>query len=144
MGALAISPVSPDSLCTAPVVFVAVKLHVSEDTILAPELDSQYAAMRIHRASGGCRAVACSKLCAGIRKLMQDPALAQDWPQRPLHIIVAFGPGGTTDVVARIIGQGLQERLRQSVVIENRAGAGGTLATMWWHAQKRMATRWAS
>src|SRR3984893_10484577 len=59
--------------------------------------------------------------------LMQNPALAQDWPQRPLHIIVAFGPGGTTDVVARIIGQGLQERLRQSVVIENRAGAGGTL-----------------
>jgi tripartite-type tricarboxylate transporter receptor subunit TctC len=76
--------------------------------------------------------------------LMQNPALGQDWPQRPLHIIVAFGPGGTTDVVARIIGQGLQERLRQSVVIENRAGAGGTLATMWWHAQKRMATRWAS
>ena len=59
--------------------------------------------------------------------LMQNPALGQDWPQRPLHIIVAFGPGGTTDVVARIIGQGLQERLRQSVVIENRAGAGGTL-----------------
>ena len=59
--------------------------------------------------------------------LMQNKALAQDWPQRPLHIIVAFGPGGTTDVVARIIGQGLQERLRQSVVIENRAGAGGTL-----------------
>jgi tripartite-type tricarboxylate transporter receptor subunit TctC len=55
------------------------------------------------------------------------PAPAQNWPQRPLRFIVAFGPGGTTDVVARIIGQGLQQRLGQPVVIENRAGAGGTL-----------------
>jgi tripartite-type tricarboxylate transporter receptor subunit TctC len=58
---------------------------------------------------------------------MQTPALAQDWPQRPLRIIVPFGPGGTTDVVARIIGQGLQQRFGQAVVIENRGGAGGTL-----------------
>ena len=55
------------------------------------------------------------------------PATAQDWPQRPIRIIVAFGPGGGTDIVGRIIGQSLQERLGQPVVIENRPGAGGTL-----------------
>jgi tripartite-type tricarboxylate transporter receptor subunit TctC len=54
-------------------------------------------------------------------------APAQEWPQRPIRIIVAFGPGGGTDIVGRIIGQSLQERLGQPVVIENRPGAGGTL-----------------
>jgi tripartite-type tricarboxylate transporter receptor subunit TctC len=54
-------------------------------------------------------------------------AAAQEWPTRPLRIIVAFGPGGGTDIVARIIGQSLQEKLGQPVVIENRPGAAGTL-----------------
>jgi tripartite-type tricarboxylate transporter receptor subunit TctC len=58
------------------------------------------------------------------------PAAAQDWPQRPLHIIVGFGTGGTTDLLARIIGQGMQERLGQAVVIENRPGAAGTLGNL--------------
>jgi len=55
------------------------------------------------------------------------PASAQDWPQRPIKIIVAFGPGGGTDIVARIIAQALQERLGQPVTVENRTGAGGTI-----------------
>lgn len=54
-------------------------------------------------------------------------AAAQDGPQRPVRIIVGFAPGGATDVVARIIGKGLQERLARPVVIENRPGAAGTL-----------------
>jgi tripartite-type tricarboxylate transporter receptor subunit TctC len=55
------------------------------------------------------------------------PASAQDYPQRPVRIIVSFGPGGGADIVARIVGQSMQERLGQPVVIENRPGAGGTL-----------------
>ncbi|HEY1364518.1 MAG TPA: tripartite tricarboxylate transporter substrate binding protein [Xanthobacteraceae bacterium] len=55
------------------------------------------------------------------------PAAAQDWPQRTIRIIVSFGPGGGTDIVGRIIGQSLQEKLGQPVVIENRPGAAGTL-----------------
>jgi tripartite-type tricarboxylate transporter receptor subunit TctC len=55
------------------------------------------------------------------------PSQAQDWPQRSIRIIVAFGPGGGTDIVGRIIGQSLQEKLGQPVVIENRPGAAGTL-----------------
>jgi tripartite-type tricarboxylate transporter receptor subunit TctC len=54
-------------------------------------------------------------------------AAAQEWPQKPIRIIVAFGPGGGSDIVSRIIGQALQEKLGQPVVIENRPGAGGTL-----------------
>jgi tripartite-type tricarboxylate transporter receptor subunit TctC len=52
---------------------------------------------------------------------------AQDWPQKPIRIIVAFGPGGGTDIVGRIIAQSMQEKLGQPVVVENRPGAGGTI-----------------
>lgn len=56
-----------------------------------------------------------------------DNATAQEWPQRTIRIVVAFGPGGGTDIVGRIIAQSMQEKLGQSVVIENRPGAAGTL-----------------
>lgn len=56
-------------------------------------------------------------------------AQAQDWPkQRPIQFVVAFGPGSTTDIVARLVGQKLGEALGQSVVIENKPGAGGNIA----------------
>ncbi len=55
-------------------------------------------------------------------------ARAQAWPARPVHIVVGFAAGGTTDIVARIIGQWLTERLGQSFVIENRPGAAANLA----------------
>jgi tripartite-type tricarboxylate transporter receptor subunit TctC len=54
-------------------------------------------------------------------------ALAQEWPQRPIRIIVAFGAGGGADIISRILGQSMQEKLGQAVVIENRPGAGGTI-----------------
>ncbi|TMJ93384.1 MAG: tripartite tricarboxylate transporter substrate binding protein, partial [Alphaproteobacteria bacterium] len=54
-------------------------------------------------------------------------ARGQDWPQRSLRIIVPFGPGGGADIIGRIVGQSLQEKLGQPVVIENRPGAAGTL-----------------
>jgi tripartite-type tricarboxylate transporter receptor subunit TctC len=54
--------------------------------------------------------------------------LAQsDYPNRPIKLIVGFAPGGSTDIVARIVGQRLGERLGQTIVIENKAGAGGTI-----------------
>ena len=54
-------------------------------------------------------------------------ASGEDWPVRPLRVIVPFGPGGGSDIIGRIIGQSLQEKLGQPVVIENRPGAAGTL-----------------
>lgn len=56
-------------------------------------------------------------------------ARAQDWPQGPVRIVVPFAPGGSTDAVARLVSPGLQQRLGQSVVIENRSGAAGSLGT---------------
>jgi len=56
-----------------------------------------------------------------------SPASAQDYPTKPIRIVVPFGPGGGGDIVGRIFGQALQEKLGQAVVIENRPGAAGTL-----------------
>jgi tripartite-type tricarboxylate transporter receptor subunit TctC len=56
-------------------------------------------------------------------------ALAQSYPSRPVRIIVGFPPGGSIDIVARVIGQWLSDRLGQQFIIENRLGAGGNLAT---------------
>jgi len=55
------------------------------------------------------------------------PAAAQNWPAKPLRLIVAFPPGGTNDIVARSVAQRMSERLGQSMVVENRPGANGAL-----------------
>jgi tripartite-type tricarboxylate transporter receptor subunit TctC len=55
-------------------------------------------------------------------------AQAQTWPDKPVHIIVAFTPGSATDVIARSMSNELSARLGQPVIIENRPGAGGTIA----------------
>ena len=55
------------------------------------------------------------------------PALAQPFPSKPVHLIVAYAPGGTGDVVARIIADKLGPALGQTVVVENRAGASGAI-----------------
>jgi tripartite-type tricarboxylate transporter receptor subunit TctC len=55
------------------------------------------------------------------------PAATQEWPQQTIKLIVAFGPGGGSDIVSRIIAQRVQEKLGQPVVVENRPGAGGLI-----------------
>src|SRR5690606_2221445 len=52
---------------------------------------------------------------------------AQSYPERPVRIVVPFPPGGNVDLSARIIAQALTEDLKQSFIVENRSGAGGTL-----------------
>ena len=56
-----------------------------------------------------------------------DVAPGQDYPTRPIKIIVGFAPGGGVDTVARLVGQEMSKGLGQSVVIENRPGAAGTI-----------------
>src|ERR1700674_2080663 len=57
--------------------------------------------------------------------LLGTPAFAQSWPQKPVRFIVPFPPGGATDISARLLGEKLTQIWGQTVVIENRGGAGG-------------------
>src|SRR5215467_41790 len=59
---------------------------------------------------------------------LAQPALAQTYPSQNITVMVAFAAGGIADVVARLVGQKLSERLKHTVVVENRGGAGGNLA----------------
>src|SRR5262245_45233470 len=54
---------------------------------------------------------------------------AQDWPARPIKLVVPFSPGGTADTLGRVFAQALSERLGQQVYVENRGGAGGMSAS---------------
>jgi tripartite-type tricarboxylate transporter receptor subunit TctC len=54
-------------------------------------------------------------------------AHGQDWPTRPIHVIVPYPPSGSTDIAARLIGQSLNRSLGQQTVIENKSGAGGVI-----------------
>ncbi len=54
---------------------------------------------------------------------------AERFPERPLKLVVPFPPGGPADIIARVVGQGLSDRLGQPVLIDNRGGAGGVTGT---------------
>ena len=64
-----------------------------------------------------------------ILSLSRAPASAQAFPARPIRLLVGFAPGGSTDTMARLVGQALTERIGQTVVVENKPGAGTNIAT---------------
>jgi tripartite-type tricarboxylate transporter receptor subunit TctC len=76
--------------------------------------------------SGG---LACTIALASIAVAGIGPARALDYPTRPVHLVVGYPAGGTTDILARLVGQYLSERLGQQFVIDNRSGAGNNIGT---------------
>jgi len=72
-----------------------------------------------------------ARLLTGLSALLLAPALAsaQDFPAKPIRLIVPFPAGGPNDIIARVIGQRMSELTKQPVVIDNRGGQGGVLGT---------------
>jgi len=68
-------------------------------------------------------------LAAGLAALLATAAAAQDYPTKPVRMIIPFPPGGSNDVVGRVIATHLGERLGKQVIVDNRAGAGGVIGT---------------
>jgi tripartite-type tricarboxylate transporter receptor subunit TctC len=73
--------------------------------------------------------VAAGALVAALAGTSLEPAAAEDYPTRPITLIVPYPPGGGVDLLGRLIGQKLAAALGQPVIIENRAGAGGVIGT---------------
>jgi tripartite-type tricarboxylate transporter receptor subunit TctC len=80
--------------------------------------------------TGSRVALALAAALLATATLATTPSKAQDYPTKPIRIIVPFGAGGPADVAARLVGNILQEKFGQPIVVENRTGAGGVIGTL--------------
>src|SRR3954465_12085390 len=74
------------------------------------------------------KSMTVAAVCALLLMEGVPPAFAQEWPSRPIRLVVAFAAGGSSDITARVLAENLRPVLGQPVIVDNRAGAAGTIA----------------
>src|SRR5436305_12596007 len=104
--------------------FVTTQAHVSSTASVQQQRKLGRNSMTSRRAAIGLLAIGLPALIA-----LANSAAALDYPTRPVRFVVGYPPGGATDILARLIGQRLSERLGQQFVIENKPGAGNNIGT---------------
>ena len=72
---------------------------------------------------------ALKPLLIALALLCPAAAMAQDYPNKTIRLIVPFPPGGPNDIIARVVGKRMSEILKQTIIVDNRAGQGGVLGT---------------
>src|SRR5262249_54598362 len=90
-----------------------------------PRAEHEGNAMNSHWNVG--RAMLGAVVAAGLAIGCLGPAAAQDWPTRNITVIVPLGAGSASDIIARVVAEQLGKQLGQTIVVENRPGAGGTI-----------------
>ena len=82
------------------------------------------------KSQGWAHMTICGRLLAAVLLLLTPiAASAQEFPTKPIRLIVPFPPGGPNDIIARVIGQKISELVKQPIIVDNRAGQGGVLGT---------------
>ena len=76
------------------------------------------------------------RLLAGALLVASNAFAQSNWPERAVHVVVPFTPGGNVDIVARIVAQGMSEELKQGVVVENKPGANAAIGAEYVARQK--------
>ena len=71
----------------------------------------------------------CCRIAAGVALFAAAGSASAAWPDKVIRIVVPFAAGGSTDLIARKVAEGLGQRLSANVIVENRPGAGGTVGT---------------
>src|SRR6478736_5591425 len=79
--------------------------------------------------TGRTQVKAFKALLIGLTLLCPATGMAQDFPTKPIKLIVPFPPGGPNDIIARVVGQRMSELIKQPVIIDNRGGQAGVLGT---------------
>ena len=97
--------------------------------------------MKIHRTFAPRRRFLGATLAVLSTLALAGPANAQNWPDRPIKLLVPFAAGGNIDVTGRLMAARLSEALGQQMVVENRVGGGGIIAMEAVSARRRTATR---
>jgi tripartite-type tricarboxylate transporter receptor subunit TctC len=92
------------------------------------------------RFSNGARQVLAAAVLASAAAAL--PVSAQTWPDKPLHIVVPFAPGGVIDLVGRAVGAAIAKRLNVTVIIDNKPGAGGMIGSDFVAKSKPDGTEW--
>src|SRR5437588_7696867 len=104
--------------------FVTTQAHVSSTASVQQQRKLGRNSMTSRRAAIGLLAIGLPALIAS-----KGSAAALDYPTRPVRFVVGYPPGGATDILARLIGQRLSEKLGQQFVVENKPGAGNNIGT---------------